>query len=209
MGEQVELKLEAPESGRRAGDFYPTPEDVVEAGCEVMSSHLLAQHAGPVRVLDPCCGEGSILFVARRWAWDKARVEVEGLGIEVDRDHALNARIRLMRGAPIGKVWIADALSAQWPAADLVMMNPPYRNAMPFVEKALEHVERHGSVAAILLRLAWLAGQKRRELHRRWPADVYVLSKRPCFTGDGRSDNSEYAWLVYRKGREGGRWMAI
>jgi hypothetical protein len=61
--------------------------------------------------------------------------------------------------------------------------------------------------AAFLLRLNWLGGQARAAWHRANPCDVYVLPRRPSFTGKG-TDATEYAWMVWGTGR-GGRWSVL
>jgi hypothetical protein len=38
--------------------------------------------------------------------------------------------------------------------------------------------------------------------------DVYVLSKRPSFSGNGKTDATAYAWFLFGPGR-GGRWQVL
>lgn len=89
-------------------------------------------------------------------------------------------------------------------------MNPPYTHALEFVKVGLS-LTRSSSVegvVAALLRINWMAGQGRRDFHQAWPCDVWVLPKRPSFTGDGKTDATEYAWFVW--GAEyGGRWKVL
>ncbi len=77
--------------------------------------------------------------------------------------------------------------------SDWIITNPPYRQAEQFVRHGMLHAER----TAWLLRLNFLGSQKRVPLHARFDPDVHVLSKRPSFTYDGRTDATEYAWFVY------------
>ena len=68
-----------------------------------------------------------------------------------------------------------DALDPDrsWGKPELVVMNPPFKLAMAFVQRALVEVlprglGRAGTVAA-LLRLNWLASLGRAAFHRRHP----------------------------------------
>jgi hypothetical protein len=78
-----------------------------------------------------------------------------------------------------------------------VVMNPPYRLAAEFIRKALEVSD--GQVCA-LLRLNFL-GSSRKRIDLVGPGStlrrVIVVSKRPSFTGDGKTDACEYAWFVW------------
>jgi len=78
---------------------------------------------------------------------------------------------------------------------DLIIMNPPYKQAMEFVQKGLRHTESGMLVA--LLRLPWLASQARAEFHRQRPSHVLVLPRRPSFTPDGKTDATDYAWFLW------------
>jgi hypothetical protein len=172
----------------RGLDFYETPEWVTEA--------ILPHVPACTRIVDPCAGRGAILD-AMGWpegAW----------GVEIDAD-------RVAGTGPFVRVYQGDALGADpWThdkrRAELVIMNPPFLHALAFVERALAEVLPGGSVFA-LLRLAFLEGAARVPFHRRAPADVYVLPRRPSFTGKG-TDSSAYAWFAWGPGR-GGRWSVL
>lgn len=206
MTEQRSFDLNPPATGRRPLDFYPTQTGVVASIMPVLFERL--DWRRPVTILDPCCGEGSILDTAAKWlAANAGDLEVRPIGIELDPMHAARARSRLGNAA---KIECADALAVNttWPSADLILMNPPFSLAMPFVARAVVTMAKSKGTAAVLLRLAWMASRKRAEFHRVWAPDAYVLSQRPSFTGDGKTDNSEYAWFVYGT-NGGGRWKVI
>jgi hypothetical protein len=87
---------------------------------------------------------------------------------------------------------------------DVVIGNPPFLKAQEFAE----HGIRVAKTCALLLRLNWLASKRRIGFHREHPADVFVLSKRPSFTGNGKTDATEYAWFLWGEGR-GNRWFLL
>ena len=174
----------------RGLDYYRTPSWCVEA---------IAPHLPRVPALDPCCGDGAILDVLERLSWGSAHLN----GFEVDNARAVacDSKSYLVHNV--------DALARRWDGVgrNLVIMNPPFAHAEAFVRKAIaETVHIRGTVAA-LLRLAFLEGKARAEFHREHPSDVFVLSKRPSFTG-GPTDSCAYAWLIWAPGR-GGRWSVI
>lgn len=163
-----------PSGKRRPLDDYPTPDWVVRA---------IAPHVAGTRVLDPCCGAGAILDVfAERGA--------VVAGIEIAEERAEEAR------AKGHNVVAANALDGEWPQADLIITNPPFSLAQEFAEKALASVARGGTVA-LLLRLGFLEGKKRLGFHRAHGSSVYVLSSRPSFTGNGKTDASAYGWFLW------------
>lgn len=171
---------------RAANDFYPTPAWCIDA----ILPHL--PRAGGW--LDPACGDGAILMALERTGR-------EAHGIELDSARAaacVDARLSVRQG---------DAFREDWDRPDGVLMNPPYRQALEFVEQALAQVQRGGTVAA-LLRLGFLASQKRATFHRINPSDVYVLPQRPSFTGNGKTDSSDLGWFVWGPGR-GGKWSVL
>jgi hypothetical protein len=167
---------------RAALDFYSTPAWVTHALLRFITP-------GP-RVLDPCAGDGSIL----KHLGQGAR------GYELDAVRATTAQTSGLA------VTCRDSLSTNsWDSPSMVIMNPPYSLSEAFVRRALEEVQADGMVCA-LLRLGWLASKKRKEFHRTFLADVHILSRRPSFTPDGKTDTSEYAWFVW-PGQ--GRWFVL
>lgn len=79
---------------------------------------------------------------------------------------------------------------------DLVITNPPFSLAQDYVETYHDKCKR----LVLLLRLNFLAGQRREAFFREYPvACVRVLPKRPSFTGNG-TDATEYAWIEWMKG---------
>lgn len=146
---------------RHADDFYATPAWVTRA--------ILPHVDLGATPLDPCCGDGAILKALR------AEHGASGVGIEnnVDRANAC--------GAAFFDVLLEDALELRsWPKRTGVIMNPPFKLAMEFIQRALS--ETTCEVVA-LLRLAFLESRERVEFHRKNPADVFVFAQRPSFVG--------------------------
>jgi hypothetical protein len=81
-----------------------------------------------------------------------------------------------------------------------IITNPPYSLAQEFIEKALNDVEDDGEVI-MLLRINFMESLKRAEFWKtNPPSHMYVLSRRPSFTGKG-TDSTGYAWFVWTKGK--------
>lgn len=83
---------------------------------------------------------------------------------------------------------------------DMIFTNPPFVQALEFLEKALNDVKDDGYVI-MLLRLNFLGSKARNEwLRNNMPYEIYVHSKRMSFTEDGKTDSIEYAHFVWKKG---------
>lgn len=168
-------------SKRRALDNYPTPATAV---------HALLDHAeregwigAGSEVLDPACGAGSILDVARERGHSTRGLEL----------HAGRAAQAQARGHRVQRV---DALSAPWPGCNVILMNPPYSHAEAFLSLALGVYRGRSRVICALLRMTFLGSVRRIDFHRAHPAQLLVLSRRMSFNGEGR-DNSDSAWFCW------------
>lgn len=159
---------------RRADDFYATPAWCTRA---IVRRLFIGSKDD---VLDPCSGDGAIMKVVREMC-----PNTSVRGIEIDPHRAE------LSGAEAG-----DALSIDWRRPHWVITNPPFSLAMEFVQRAHEQCISSGGNVAMLLRLPWLASQKRAEWLRAHTPSVYVLPKRPSFTGKG-TDATDYAWMVW------------
>lgn len=157
-------------------------------------------------VLDPCAGDCGLLDTVKDWLLDLRGFA--GVGARFAEVHGAEIDGHLLPPNCRHHIELRDSLGPmlRWNHADLVITNPPYSLAMEFVERALREIAPSGEVA-MLLRLCWLAGQKRAAFHREHPGDVYVLPKRPSFTGKG-TDSADYAWFVWGPGR-GNRWEVL
>lgn len=100
--------------------YYPTDSMTLER-----IQNLLAPSTRPMRVLDPCCGEGTALADLRAGLQsrsDEPSVPIEALGIEFDRERAWHAKTLLDR------VIHADVHDVVVKARSLglLFLNPPY-----------------------------------------------------------------------------------
>lgn len=169
-------------------DFYETPAWAVHPILP-----LLPVVPGVTRILDPGCGTGAILREV-----GAAFPENEILGLEKDR-----ARYEAVCASTDLPVLLGDFFS-HCDKYDVIVSNPPYSHALEFVQHALSLAP----VVCMLLRLPWLAGQARAGWHRENPSYVNVLPRRPSFTGDGKTDATEYAWFVWGT-EHAGKWSIL
>lgn len=179
---------------RQANDFYRTPSWVTEA--------ILPHLPSGGDVCDAGCGDGAILAAIAATA---PFVHSQLHGVEIDPALAAQAAMHLAEPRR-HHIYEGDFLRHGL-NYDLVVCNPPFSFAREFVEHALALVASRRGTVAMLLRLAWMAGQARASFHTEHPSDVYVLSRRPSFTGGG-TDSADYAWFVWGPGR-GGRWSVL
>ena len=175
---------------RDSRDFYGTPDWATRA----ILPHLSA--LGCDLVVDPCCGAGAILdVVGKEWP------DVACVGLELDDVLAAEARTR---GHQVHRRDALDAPSwgkwARW-KHPLVLTNPPYKLAIDFVQRAIDEMFDAGGAIVMLLRLNWLASQKRAKWMRQFTPSVHVLPRRPPFTGDGKTDATDYGWMIWQRGR--------
>ena len=142
--------------------------------------------------MEPSAGEGAIIR-----AVNARRADVAWSAIELREEAIPLLTLAVAAGGRSGAVDRDDFLTAAPRYAhverhDVVCGNPPYADALAHVVQAL----RVAPVVALLLRLNFLGSKKRRDFWARHPADVYVLSERPSFDGEG-TDATEYAWFVW------------
>ncbi|WP_215755075.1 hypothetical protein [Acetobacter sp. P5B1] len=165
---------------RHADDWYVEPAWCVDALVQVERPFIGA-------VLDPCCGGGNIV----------TRLRANGV-------HAQGADIRDRADGQFSVMGYAQSLFDARP--DSVVSNPPYGLAQDFVDSCLTTTTDR---VCVLLRLAFLEGQKRREwLMRSSLARVWVCSKRVSMPPGGtdvaaKGGSIAYAWFVFERGYKG------
>jgi SAM-dependent methyltransferase len=186
-------QTDKPLRGRDPLDRYPTPPELCRAALALLTGVPERPY-----ILDVGCGTGA-WGQAVRAQWPAAWVE----GIDIDPDRlvlaVLSGNYNLLRNQDFA-VWTPNG------ALDLVIGNPPYRWAEPFVVRALDLLQTGGQLL-FLLRLAFLESQGRyQRLYRNGlkPVKVWSLVERPSFTGDGKTDATAYALFLWQKGWRGG-----
>ena len=170
---------------RRPLDFYPTPPDVVKA-----VERWLDAQIWPIggAWLDPAAGAGALLAGVKRFGQPL-------IAYEMDR-----GRLQLLTDLA-DKVVIGDALEVDtWHPRANIIANPPYNVLEPFVERVVSHCRKEDTLGLVLTRLQWLDDGDRR--HERFRPDVVLrMPWRISFTGDGKTEATTHAWLVYMPSR--------
>ena len=160
---------------RNESDFYPTP-----LWCAELILRRIRMPSGS-RWLEPCSGDG-VLVSAIRATDPLARISTMDSRPECEQQ---------TMAAGANSFACMDALGEKWVPHDAVFMNPPFSRATEFVKSALAS---SSDVVICLERIAWLCTWGKRD--GRMPS-LFVLPNRPSFIGSGRTDASEYAWMVW------------
>jgi 16S rRNA G1207 methylase RsmC len=165
-------------TNRPNDDFYVTPEYCTEA--------IIPHLKKPKILLEPACGDGAMTKIFKKH-WPDVKI----YGFELNQERAKLADIELLGDNFLTKESLEIGKKL---APDLIITNPPFKHALEFVQQSLKMVAPDGKVI-MLLRLNWLGSQKRAEFLKHNTPSVYVLPKRPRFTGNG--DSCEYGWLSF------------
>ncbi len=138
---------------------------------------------GPI--WEPACGRGAIVRPLELAGYQVIATDL------VDRDFG------------IGKV---DFLMETKPLAPNCVTNPPYRMADEFARQALNLCS---GKTAMLMRLVWLSGQRRRPFLEQYLSRVWVFSARlPTMHRDGwegtkvESSSVDFAWFIFDRTRD-------
>ncbi|MBO1325295.1 hypothetical protein K2X14_07785 [Acetobacter sp. TBRC 12305] len=165
---------------RQADDWYVEPAWCVDA-------LVRAERPFVGSVLDPCCGGGNIV----------GRLEAAGVA-------AIGSDLRDRTEGSFPVIGFDDALPLFRPAS--VVSNPPYGRAQDMIDRSLECTQDR---VCVLLRLAFLEGQKRRDWFENVPlARVWVCSRRVSMPPGGTEVKPSggaiaYAWFVFEHGWRG------
>lgn len=165
---------------RKAHDGYSTPRWCVDRLLERVD--LPGGHW-----LEPAAGNGAIIgaVLDRRSdvTWSAAEVQPECE--------------KRLADYPLTALRIGDFLDVAsngfWPKYDVAITNPPFFFAKQFVQRC----QPIAKIVVMLLRVNFLASEKRHEWLACDMPDVYMLPNRPPFLGDGKTDATEYCWAIW------------
>lgn len=163
-------------------DYYATEPKAVEKLLEL-------ETFAPV-IWEPACGQGHIAEVLKEKGY---KVLCSDL---IDRGYGTGG-IDFLK-ADIYEVFDGD-----------IVTNPPYNVALDFIKKALD-VVKPGKKVAMLLKIQFLEGKKRKDFFSKFPPrTIYVSRSRIRCAPNGDFDNFRngsticYAWYVWEKGFTG------
>lgn len=171
---------------REENDYYATSPRAVKL--------LLDEETFNANIWECACGELHISNVLNEYGYNVRNSDLIKRVDEIEQLDFLQST----------KKWHGD-----------IITNPPYKYAQEFTEKSIDLIE-DGNKVAMLLRLQFLEGKRRKELFKKYPPKyVYVFSGRiNCAkNGDFKTYNSSamsYAWFVWEKGYKGEtiiRWI--
>lgn len=170
---------------REEHDYYATDPKTVEKLLEVESFNKY--------VWEPACGEGHISKVLEAY------------------DYEVKSTDLIYRG--YGEKESLDFLKHEGLNKRDIITNPPYKLSKEFVEHAL-NISNENIKIAMLLKLQFLEGKKRRPLFDKYPPKViYVFTERQECGKNGvfRGGSAVcYAWFLWKKGYAGPthvRWI--
>ena len=137
------------------GGFYPTPPRVVDliAGQIQPPARYDQRNPRTLRILDPCCGAGEAAAQLAGCLDGPNAIPIETHGVELHRDRAAEAEVRLDR------VLAADlfATSMANGAFGLLYLNPPYdfdsedrRTEHAFLTHCTRYLAEHGLLVFIM-----------------------------------------------------------
>ena len=138
-------------------------------------SHRLAAN-GQRRWIEPAVGGGDIIKAVNKSEFPDVRWTTVDINPEVD--------------AMIEGDGVSALVNGTW---DVCISNPPYSLAFDFAKAAVSSC--HWTI--FLLRLNWLASAKRSTWIQKNTPAIFVIPNRPSFTPDGKTDSSDYAWMVW------------
>jgi hypothetical protein len=167
--------------GRPKDDFYETPEIATEKLLDV--EEFLGS------IWEPACGAGGIARVLRCKGYNVVATDLypHGFGRSLPLDFL--------------SIKFQDAHRIRF---DNIITNPPYSLALEFAEQATSLARLRRGKVAMLLRLAWLEGKKRKDFFKMSRlARVWVFSSRlprmhrPGWKGKKSSSMIAFAWFVW------------
>jgi len=160
---------------RPLGDHYSTPRIAVE---KLLLSETFGKYAW-----EPCCGNGAISKILEENGFTVKSTDLYDWGY-----------------GETGKDFLTEPLID----VETIITNPPFNISYDFAIRALEATKNKKGKVALLNRLSWLEGIKRKELFTKYPlSKVLVFSKRiprmhrPDYTGKEGTSMLAFAWFIF------------
>lgn len=175
-------------------EYYSTPDWCTDLLLEQPEIKELLE-SRDISLLEPCAGSGAIVDVinsAYSHRWDMVELrEEERAGLDL-----LSRTYRNSSNTFCPLDFSHFAVPYKY---DAVITNPPFSLFEPFLEKSLSHSD----VVIMLLRQGILGSEKRHDFWQRHKPMQLLMSRRPSFTNDGKTDSAYYGWFCWGLGKQG------
>lgn len=191
---------------RHKDDLYVTPKWVIDAA---LDQPEVQEILGKIQYfVEPCAGDLAIVDAVRRRDWFfkpyKPLVFVNDIRHMFYHYQAYAKAWSIPLIASIGfdarEKWVGRTDKS----TTLAMTNPPFL----FAQEILANCLKEADYVIFLVRLDFFGGKKRKELFQKRKPDVLILSQRPSFTTDGKTDSCYYCWMIFHP-KESGKWKVI
>jgi hypothetical protein len=183
------------EKDREIDDYYATEPKAVRLLTEIEKLHF--------RIWEPACGEGHLSEELKRLNFEVYSTDLIDRGYGdafFDFLTCTNKDYGTYGWDHYNDYWFGD-----------IVTNPPYKNGLEFIQKALS-VVRGGHKVCMFMKVQFLEGQKRGQFFKGFPPKViHVSSSRLLCAKNGNFDEMiagggsavAYAWWVWQKGYQG------
>lgn len=169
-----------PDFEREPNDFYATDPKAIETALPTFRAIGLCKD-----VWECACGMGHIAKVL------------------IDAGYNVYSSDKINRG--FGDV--IDFLKCEKPFNGDILTNPPFKDAVSFVEKAMQLIHK-GNKVWLFLKIQFLESRTRKALFKKYPprfVAVYSERQKCAKMGDFKrycknSNTQTYAWFVFEKG---------
>lgn len=174
------------EDERQEQDFYATSPEAIDALEKIRGSEM------PLHIWETACGCGNL---SKRLMYNNPNRVVYSSDI-------------VQRGFPCEIFNFLEDRREDRREVEIIT-NPPYRYALEFVQRSLEHI-KEGYHVDMFLKLTFLEGQKRKKFFEQNPPKIVaVFSKRMQVAKNNdpemfkKSSAACYAWFIWEKGFKG------
>ena len=153
---------------REKDDFYATPPEATQA--------LLNVEKFEGVIWEPCCGQGHIseVLISNGYDFESSDIADRGYGDRVDFLKIFESR------------------------TDNIITNPPYKNGLQFIHRALDLADKK---VAMILPLRYLEGVARVDFYKKHrPARVWIFKRRISMMKEGQEKSAgimAFAWFVW------------
>lgn len=143
------------------------------------------------RWLEPCVGNGAIVG---------ALTTYYGSSFKMAKTVDINPEM----GADITADYLQTRFSSsEGERFDVGITNPPFSKAHLIAAKMISEC----NIVCMYQRLNWLASVQRHRFFEYSMPSVYVLPNRPSHQADGKTDATDYAWIVWGLEANKIRWL--